>query len=93
MKSTAKATEKRSRTVVVLAIAVALMLLGSIFLLMPNTDRLSIHCCHLVFPSVCVSIYHCLFWPAFRICLCTKGIDLLLGHIAACISGINNRFV
>ena len=31
MKSTAKATEKRSRTVVVLAIAVALMLLGSIF--------------------------------------------------------------
>ena len=30
MKSTAKATEKRSRTVVVLAIAVALILLGSI---------------------------------------------------------------
>ena len=33
MKSTAKATEKRSRTVVVLAIAVALMLLGSIFVI------------------------------------------------------------
>lgn len=37
MKSTAKATEKRSRTVVVLAIAVALMLLGSIFAQMFNT--------------------------------------------------------
>ena len=38
MKSTAKATEKRSRTVVVLAIAVALMLLGSIFAQMFNTS-------------------------------------------------------
>ena len=38
MKSTAKATEKRSRTVVVLAIAVALMLLGSIFAQMFHTS-------------------------------------------------------
>lgn len=38
MKSTAKATEKRSRTVVVLATAVALMLLGSIFAQMFNTS-------------------------------------------------------
>ena len=38
MKSTAKAAEKRSRTVVVLAIAVALMLLGSIFAQMFNTS-------------------------------------------------------
>ena len=87
MKSTAKATEKRSRTVVVLAIAVALMLLGSIFVI--------------VFLSVCKISYadykisaapvNYLLLPAtvaLAIPLYEK-IDLLKENAAAIIAGIS----
>ena len=53
MKSTAKATEKRSRTVVVLAIAVALMLLGSIFAQMFNTSFYKVKVSRISFRPCC----------------------------------------
>ena len=67
MKSTAKATEKRSRTVVVLAIAVALMLLGSIFAQMFNTSFYKVKVSRISFDTDSGTLSGLLYMP--------KGVD------------------
>lgn len=68
MKSTAKATEKRSRTVVVLAIAVALMLLGSIFAQMFNTSFYKVKVSRISFDTDSGTLSGLLYMP--------KGVDV-----------------
>ena len=72
MKSTAKATEKRSRTVVVLAIAVALMLLGSIFAQMFNTSFYKVKVSRISFDTDSGTLSGLLYMP--------KGVDASNPH-------------
>ena len=72
MKSTAKATEKRSRTVVVLAIAVALMLLGSIFAQMFNTSFYKVKVSRISFETDTGTLSGLLYMP--------KGVDASNPH-------------
>ena len=72
MKSTAKATEKRSRTVVVLAIAVALMLLGSIFAQMFNTSFYKVKVSRISFDTDTGTLSGLLYLP--------KGVDASNPH-------------
>ena len=72
MKSTAKATEKRSRTVVVLAIAVALMLLGSIFAQMFNTSFYKVKVSRISFDTDSGTLSGLLYLP--------KGVDASNPH-------------
>ena len=72
MKSTAKATEKRSRTVVVLAIAVALMLLGSIFAQMFNTSFYKVKVSRISFDTDSGTLSGLLYMP--------KGVDVSNPH-------------
>ena len=72
MKSTAKAAEKRSRTVVVLAIAVALMLLGSIFAQMFNTSFYKVKVSRISFDTDSGTLSGLLYMP--------KGVDASNPH-------------
>lgn len=72
MKSTAKATEKRSRTVVVLAIAVALMLLGSIFAQMFHTSFYKVKVSRISFETDTGTLSGLLYMP--------KGVDASNPH-------------
>lgn len=72
MKSTAKATEKRSRTVVVLAIAVALMLLGSIFAQMFHTSFYKVKVSRISFDTDSGTLSGLLYMP--------KGVDASNPH-------------